>query len=504
MRAVVIATSETPGLAIMADQTLPSLLPLIDRPLLQLTVEQIVAWGIQDIDFILHHHPDQIEQFFGSGARWGVRFHYHLVRDPTRPLSIAKAIALTQERVILLAHEQFLPCCTDLCPAPGSNRVETPSILTYPAHDGEALWTHWALIPIESWMELSPNLNIESLPDTLRPPILHRSIPEKNLLMLRNFKDMLDSQRKFLDQTAIPGGFPGSPNPEGIWFERNVEIHPTARILPPCYLGADSRIHRGAVVGPYAVIGRECLLDEHCEIANSTVMPGTYIGQNLELQDAVVRHNRLVNVRIGGVVDIEDHLLLSSLSNPVILSWVKRTASRALGILLFLCFAPLLLGRYLLTRLTQSGTWQTSRFPRLPLSTPPEQAPTLQRRLFQPLQPPKHLIRAHFWNEFLPGIIGVARGEIGLVGLPPRSLEQLHQLPDDWLEIYKQARAGLVTEALVMATTPSDPDEIYAAEAFYVATQSIKSDARILVTYTLRLACASPIHHGSSTPSHAD
>ncbi len=111
----------------MADQTLPSLLPLIDRPLLQLTVEQIVAWGIQDIDFILHHHPDQIEQFFGSGARWGVRFHYHLVRDPTRPLSIAKAIALTQERVILLAHEQFLPCCTDLCPAPAQTELKPPA-----------------------------------------------------------------------------------------------------------------------------------------------------------------------------------------------------------------------------------------------------------------------------------------------------------------------------------------------------------------------------------------
>ncbi|MGI6302036.1 MAG: hypothetical protein ACOX52_13420 [Verrucomicrobiota bacterium] len=504
MRAVILATAATPGLEAMAGRTIPTLLPLIDRPLLQLIVEQIVAWGVQDLDFVLHHHPEIIEQFFGSGTRWGARFHYHLVRNPQAPFSIVKTIALTRERLILLAHEEFLPCS----PTPwiGSDPAGTheSSLLTFRAPNGAETWTQWALIPNDAWAGLAPNLSLLSLPDVLPQPVRYHNIPEENLLILRDFKDLLRSQRKFLDQTAIPAGFPGRPNPEGIWFERNVEIHPTARILPPCYLGADSRIHRGAVVGPYAVIGRECLLDEHSEISNTSVLPGTYVGEKLELRDAVVQHNRLVNTRIGGVVDVDDHLLLSSLSQPILLSWMKRTASRTLGLLPLVCLSPLLLGRYIAARLSQSEGSQISRFPRLPLSSPPEQAPTLQRRLYRPVHPPKHPIHGHFWNEFLPGLVCVVKGQIGLVGLPPRTLEELRELPADWLELYKRARAGLVTEALTMANPPDDPDEAYGAEAFYVAMQGFRTDARILATYALRVICPRRILRSSSPLSKAD
>jgi lipopolysaccharide/colanic/teichoic acid biosynthesis glycosyltransferase len=94
--------------------------------------------------------------------------------------------------------------------------------------------------------------------------------------------------------------------------------------------------------------------------------------------------------------------------------------------------------------------------------------------------------------RFLPALANVVKGDLGLVGLPARSPEEIQALPADWREVYLSGRAGIVTEAAVRCVERPTPDELYAAEALHVRLASGRRKAAALVSYLARclLGCA--------------
>jgi len=85
-----------------------------------------------------------------------------------------------------------------------------------------------------------------------------------------------------------------------------------------------------------------------------------------------------------------------------------------------------------------------------------------------------------FFFQLLPGLIAVLRGDLFLVGVQPRSRERVLQLSSDWKSLYLRTKAGLITEASVMFGENLSEDELYTAEAYYSATESIRQDLRLL------------------------
>jgi lipopolysaccharide/colanic/teichoic acid biosynthesis glycosyltransferase len=88
--------------------------------------------------------------------------------------------------------------------------------------------------------------------------------------------------------------------------------------------------------------------------------------------------------------------------------------------------------------------------------------------------------------RFLPGLLHVARGQLGFVGVPPRSREEIKRLPETWQKLYLKAKAGLVTQAGVYHGPNPGEDEVFAAEAYYVATAGWKTDLKLLLRYLFR------------------
>ena len=77
-----------------------------------------------------------------------------------------------------------------------------------------------------------------------------------------------------------------------------------------------------------------------------------------------------------------------------------------------------------------------------------------------------------FLLRVLPGLLNVVRGELGLVGVPSRSRKQILALPQDWQTLYRSGKAGLITEASVYCGPDATEEELYAAEAYYVASSN--------------------------------
>ena len=60
------------------------LMPIIDRPILEIIIRQLVRCGFDHLTLAVNHQADLLKAFFGDGSRWGVLIDYSL---ETKPLS---------------------------------------------------------------------------------------------------------------------------------------------------------------------------------------------------------------------------------------------------------------------------------------------------------------------------------------------------------------------------------------------------------------------------------
>ncbi len=499
MRAIIMATGDAPGTVPLNEHYPTPLLPLADRPFLQHVIEFCVHQGVTRFDLVLSHLPEKIEEFVGDGKRWGASVTTHLARDPTRPYRMLKILDLATPpgEPLLLAHADRLP---QACLADGAAAGSVPTLFYW---DDEAAtepdrrrWTGWALLAPEGLVALPADPTEAELEAHFRATIAdERSwcrVPAP--LSVATFDAILASHHAALNKTFTGLFLGGREADPGIWLSRNVKLHPTVQFTPPVYVGENCSVGKGVRLGPNAVIGHDCWLDDHCQVANSVVFSGSYIGQALELEDALVDKNRLINARLGGAVPITDNFLIGSMAGGHFWRGTASLFGWMFAIVLFLLSLPVLLLLALGLRLFRRGpVLHPTEAVRLPAPAEAYRWRTYRLLSFGPRPAagptPDVGIPCGFRNfflRFLPGVLNVIRGHLAFVGLPPRTREEIQLLPHDWRTLYLNAKAGLVTEAAVRGAAPADEDAVYAAEAFYVATANLKYDLKLLLRYLAR------------------
>ncbi len=101
MQAVILAGGKGSRLRPYTTVFPKPLMPVSDRPILEILIQQLAAQGIRDIHIAVGHLAELVTTFFGDGSRLGVRIEY--VREET-PLGTAGALGLLDGRL----HGTFL------------------------------------------------------------------------------------------------------------------------------------------------------------------------------------------------------------------------------------------------------------------------------------------------------------------------------------------------------------------------------------------------------------
>jgi hypothetical protein len=498
MRAVVIATDHYPGQLVLHDHQPAVLLPLVDRPFIHHVVESIVDSGITRLDFILSHRPEKVEECLGNGERWGSRFTYHLARDPRFPYrSITTGIEIAPAERVLLVHADRLFYLGDCPDEPGSERADTADrhIIFVSRSDESFVWTGWAWCLGSTFAELHQDSDESALTETLMglpaDRVVVREVPEP--LNAQTAEALLRSQGRVLSG-EIPSIAPRAKQTEDrIWISRNVTLHPTARLVPPLYIGENCRIGRGVRLGPNVVVESDCVLDEHCTVANTTIFHGSYVGEALELSDAMVDRNRLLSVAVGTAVTVADDFILGSLSDKQFGKGFAAVTSRLMAVGLLALAWPLIAITVFFLRLFRKGpVFNPIEVVRLPANTESIQWRTVRLFCFAKSQssgagvPLPSGGLADIFTRFLPGLVNVAKGEIRFVGVQPRTRTEIEALPEDWRALYLSAKAGLITEAFVHYGSSPTSDELYSAEAFYSVSASLRHDLTLAAGWLRR------------------
>jgi NDP-sugar pyrophosphorylase family protein len=470
-----------------------SLLPLGDRPFLQHVIEFLALQGISSFEFILEHAPEQIEAYLGDGSRWGCRFRCHLVSQPESPYRCLQIIAEAKTDPTFLVHADQVPY---IHLAEYTGHRQPVLFCIGPEENGTSeravAWGGGVLFPTGISDQLIAGCSRQTLTShmqDLESQGLATAAFVPDWISLRTPRDLLLSQHKLLNREFSDLMIGGTENDPKLWVSRNVVIQPSAKIVPPVYLGPNCRIGPAARIGPNVVISGNSVIDAHTSIQNSLITSGSYIGERLELNETIVDRNLLVNVRLGTGLTITENFLLGRMAEPSGQRSGITVLESIFATLLILLLLPFYcaLAVYLLTfgrkRLTKV------KVVRLPT--------TGDHRLWQTLNLP--FVRgadwaqrvpagwASFFFHFLPGLPAVVSAKLNLVGLPPRTVDELRNLPQDWRSIYLSGKLGLITEASLILTNQPDETEIYLAEACYCATATWKHDFGLFFRYFLRL-----------------
>jgi lipopolysaccharide/colanic/teichoic acid biosynthesis glycosyltransferase len=320
-------------------------------------------------------------------------------------------------------------------------------------------------------------------------------------LSVQSGSDLIASHQGVLTKKKSGLMVRGREIEETIWLARNVSLHPTAKLMPPLYIGENCRIGRGAQIGPGAVIGRNCVLDEKSTVTRSVIFPGSYVGEALELSDAIVDKNCLINVRVGSEITIQEDFILGSLAEKQLSRGWNRLVSQAAAILLLIPALPIIAGLALYLKLrrpepvfttrpvvglpagSESASWKT--FALISLRSGKRSS---GKKTSESVSSPNQSDGLpagwrHFFLIFLPALINIARGELRFVGVPPRTVQDIRDLPRDWRALYLKSKPGIVTEAIVNFGPQATRDEMYSAEAVYSVSAGLIHDLKVLLKY---------------------
>ena len=487
MNAILIAPGFAADMQALCEHRPCELLPVLNRPLLQHVMETCTRGGITDFRVIVGHQPQAVETFLGNGERWGVHTRFHLVRDADYPYAALPLAGEGAEPRILLAHVDCLPA-VDL--AALGTELATGSVVYVYEEESRVLWSGWALLSADEWRRIPATASrveagelLISLAETgatlvrVPPPLSCRSYTD----LLRANALVLGASRSDL----VLGAREAEP---GVWISRNVSLHPTARILPPIFIGENCRIGARCEIGPDAPVGNDCVLDDGSIIRNSITLNGTYIGEGVELDGVVAEKNQLVNAELGVELTVTDEFILGSINDHGRTRWLHSLLVRGVALAAALLLLPLLLVLWVWSRLTRPPAGPEILC--LPAGTDRMHWRTFRQMMWTRRDPPGTGAlspRRHFLLVFLPGLLHVMRGQMHLVGLPPRTPAEIDALPPDWRSVVLLGHPGLVTEPDLVHGPERGADDAYSCEVFQAVAGGPGHDARLLCRYLSRL-----------------
>jgi len=500
MRAVIIATGKTFDESPRSGDDVPELRPLLCRPFIEHVIEYLQSVGCDHFDVFLNNKPEHFRTILGNGERWGINLERHLVKDAVTPYHRIKSVVANngQSEPVLLVHGNRLPQLSEAFI--NDNQYSTTASVFFENSQTTTsneifppAWAGTALVPIE-WFN---TIDTDSTEETITQ---HFNRNQDNstqandfikTLDARTYKSLLEANLRVLNKKFTGLLLKTNEIEEHVWISRNVVLHPTAKILPPVFIAQDCRIEKNTIIGPGAIISENTVVDKYASVKNSVIMPDSYIGEALNIRDSIVNKNRMINTRLDADISLTEDFLLGSLVKKTQRPLRIRIPSFIAGFLLFVPTCPLIMLAAIIKKIhCQGSLFQKTEFLQLPAVSDSSdwQTATLyhlcgetKSRDIQTLTGQKPLY--DFFFRFLPGLISVLSGHMHIVGLPPRSPEEVKHLPKDWRDLYLKGKPGLITENFVVHGPAANEDDNYTAEIFYATRASLKHDFSLFVRY---------------------
>ncbi len=314
-------------------------------------------------------------------------------------------------------------------------------------------------------------------------PIDH--LPEQpELPLFESYAGWFAAAQAWMPHTRTPGRIGLRELRPGVWAGLRAEIHPTATLQAPCWIGDDARIGAGATIGPAAIVDNRTVIDPGARVTESAVAPGTYVGKHVSVAQSLAHGSLLINWRMNSTVQVPDPFLLADLGARRHARHRPTLIGRIAALLAMIVTAPFAIGVVMLAVIRGYPPWHL----RLGLRS---QNPG--RALAQDTFAYYELTGAQNWLRRWPQFWNILRGSMAWFGNRPLRPTQALTLASDFERLWLAAPVGLISLADAHGCPDGISDEAMAHASYYAVHGGRRLDAFILSRCLLRAVMVWPI-----------
>lgn len=342
MKGVILCAGEGTRLRPLTWTRAKHLLPIANRPVIDLILEAVKEAGIKDVGLVISPNmEDQFRGHLGDGSPWGLRLNYILQREPK---GLAHAVQCAEQFV---GDGPFLVYL-------GDNLLErgVKGLVERFSHDHEAPNAMISLAEVEDPRRFGVAIVEGSAPyGEIKRLIEKPKVPPSNLAIVGAYifdhhifeaigkirpsfrgeleitdaiqrliddgyrvlpymvegwwkdvgepEDMLEANRLLLErmEPKIEGELDeGSKTSGPVAVAKGAKIK-GSRLIGPLVIGADAVIE-SSIIGPYASIGDRAQI-RGSEVSNSIIMEGARV-EGLRLKDSLIGRDSEIEIKLGG------------------------------------------------------------------------------------------------------------------------------------------------------------------------------------------------------------
>jgi mannose-1-phosphate guanylyltransferase / phosphomannomutase len=336
MKTVLFANRIAPELAPLTETSCVALLSVGCKPLIVHSVEALAMAELVDVMVVVSLGDDAVEAELGDGTRWGMRFEY----VSATPEESEKS---TVERIMDRLGDEYLLVRAEI--------LRTPVIDEF-VERSRSLGTRSSVATIGGvdagirWVKREDRLQdgVAGRQDDLRLPSQDESRIDFADARLSMLESLAAFHRASLD---IVGGLfaglviPGREVAPGVRVGRHSRFSPKAIGEGPVLIGSRCKISDAAEIGGEVLISNDVVIDRHAVVRSSVIMPNTYVGELVEVTNAIVAGDRLIHVDTGTIATVVDSFLLASIGEGGFGLRRRALGDRVIGAALF-CLSILL------------------------------------------------------------------------------------------------------------------------------------------------------------------
>ncbi len=285
--AVILADQPGFSLSPLSDGVGVAMLPLLGKPLLVHAVEDLAQAGLKEVLVVAGGFTRAVSRCLGNGQRWGMTIKVVEGRDDEtwsdHPLLVVRAD---------IARPPLVGAFLQLASQAGEGRLRAVA--------------QGAECGIDLWRPGVAGLAEIHLNEACRVVDGFSAFHQANMDALDGrFGGLLIDGRSILDEDG-----------DELIAGRGSEVEPRSLTRGRAYVGAFTRIASTSRLLGQVVIGDGAVIEPGTHIENSVVMPGTYVGADLDVRGAIVAPGRLIAADTGVVTEIADPFLLGRVTSP--------------------------------------------------------------------------------------------------------------------------------------------------------------------------------------------
>jgi len=320
MKAILFADRGGTELLPLTDKISVALLPVAAKPLIDYTLDALLESRVHEVIVVISAFSEEIERHLGDGKRWGLQFEYVRSNGQEEPASVLARLGsrLTDSEYLLIRGDVLHSLnINDFLVQAQAVKSGQVVVTIDGSHAGVCLirkqsspnpWQASELLRFP--LEIPPSIGLVN--GGIGP---HRfeNIDDVHAVAMTGNGSWLDSLETYHQANlhVLAGQFPNL-----VVFARSVNdqlqvgCHSIVSENNAGLVGACCRVDNKAALLGEVVLCDEVIVDRYAQLSRTVVLPGTYIGEAVELQNAIVWGRTLIQVDTGTVTQVEGNLLL--------------------------------------------------------------------------------------------------------------------------------------------------------------------------------------------------